>query len=548
MNFLEAHAAIKAFTGGPELPLLFAMSGTAEPLLIYIRAAAAKLGWNATPRFLAFNTLQQALHDAPRMGEREVFFLTPWDLVSELDWRTGVAQVAPDESILHERAIQIIQRICGRGAAMLYVPAECPPLWLDPERNNALNTWLSAVTRQYGAALIDPKAFSLRAYLANGMPLASSELGLVAEAAVLLVTPSAGSKGKVLVTDLDETLWAGVVGDDGPSGIAFRSEGRGYVHFLYQTFLRRLRADGVLLAVVSKNDEAIALQPFASDEMVLSRSDFVAFFASWNAKSAQIRALAEQLNLGLDSIVFVDDNPVELAEVASQLPMVHCVQFPKLEQDFPGLLAEIAGRFVRREVTSEDRERTELYQRRLASMVPSTIAAGEVRDFLRELSMSLTIHDRSTGDRVRAVQLINKTNQFNLNGRLLDDAEVAGLLAEGSRLFTASLSDRTGSHGEILAAIVSPQGQLTSMVMSCRVFQRRVEFAFLAYMVQSGVEIREAEYLPTTRNAPTKRFLEACIGELSGQGSILLDSKSIVEKFANDLDLFAVSHEHRLDS
>jgi FkbH-like protein len=361
---------------------------------------------------------------------------------------------------------------------------------------------------------------------------------------VSAITDTMGSTespaAKVLVTDLDNTLWSGIIGDDGVEGIAYRPEGKGYRHFIYQTALRRLRESGVLLAVVSKNDEAPALAPFAIGDMVLERSDFVAFFASWNAKSAQIRALAEQLNLGLDAFVFVDDNPVELAEVERELPGVHRLLFPDSEKALPTLISELTRLFARTTVTDEDRERTALYQRRLQSTVPSGDSGGDVYGFLRELDMTLMIRDRSTGDRARAIQLINKTNQFNLNGRRLDEGEVAAQLVLGSRLLTATLSDRTGSHGEVLAALIDADGRITSMVMSCRVFQRRVEFAFLAWVAARSPLLRSADYVETERNAPVGRFV-AELGATKGEdGALLIDAMAIAEQCARDVALFTI--------
>ena len=544
MNFMEAHAIVKAFSGGPALSLLVGMSGTGEPLSVFLKAAAANRGYDAQLRFLPFNTLQQAIHEPRNPREHECFVLMPWDLVSELDWRTGLSRTELTERDLHERAQGVLRRIFERGARIVYMPAPSPPLWLDPTRNAALSQWLIAAALEVRAIVLDERAFSLRSYLASGLAVENAQMGAVSTAvvdAVVDATPeSALPVAKVLVTDLDNTLWSGIIGDDGVDGIAYRPEGKGYKHFIYQTALRRLRESGVLLAVVSKNDEAPALAPFVVGDMVLGRSDFVAFVASWNAKSAQIRMLAEQLNLGLDAFVFVDDNPVELAEVEHEIPSVHRLLFPSGEKELPALIAELSRIFARTTVTDEDRERTALYQRRLESAVPTEASGGDVYEFLRELDMTLTIRDRSSGDRTRAIQLINKTNQFNLNGRRLDETEVAAQLASGSRLLTATLSDRTGSHGEVLAAIIDSSGCITSMVMSCRVFQRRVEFAFLVWLSTRTPLIPSADYLETERNAPVARFVAEVGATTGAEGRLMLDRAAIVELFSRDLALFTV--------
>jgi FkbH-like protein len=272
--------------------------------------------------------------------------------------------------------------------------------------------------------------------------------------------------------------------------------------------------------------------------MTLGESDFVAIIASYNAKSAQIMELASRLNLGLESFVFVDDNPVELAEVALALPAVQCVAFPKAD-GLPAMLSELATLFHRETVTDEDRERTALYRRRLEGLVPSELRGADISAFLRDLGMTLVIHDRSQGDRKRAVQLINKTNQFNLNGRRVTDQEVSTVLASGGRLYTAALNDRTGAHGEILSCLVDKDGLIVSFVMSCRVFQRRVEHAFLAWLVSQPDPPSAMSWVSTARNEPFARFLEEVRGEQPpSHGVLALSIADASARLSQNLDLF----------
>jgi FkbH-like protein len=323
-------------------------------------------------------------------------------------------------------------------------------------------------------------------------------------------------------------------------GIAFEPSGRGFPHFVYQSLLRRLRHEGTLLAAVTRNDRDSALAPLRSGRMSLREDDFVAVVASYQAKSAQIRDLAQGLNIGLDAFVFVDDNPVELAEVALALPDVRCLAFPPHDNAFPGFLDEVARLFPHRQLTAEDRERTELYRRRLEGMVPSELHGADLTRFLQELQMTLTIHNRGRGDRSRAVQLINKTNQFNLNGRRVSDEEVRAMLDAGGRLFSAALADRTGTQGEILACLVTSDGAITSLVMSCRVFQRRVEYAFLAWLATQPSPPGGARWASTPRNTPFRQFLSEVAGPLNGDGFVALDPAGIARRYARDLDLFTV--------
>ena len=505
MNFLEASRIVRTFEGGAPLPFVLAMSGTANPLELYIRAEAARRGRSADPRLLPFNTLGQALL-APA-SEPEVFVLMPWDLVASLDWRSGVPFQPADAEACRAEASLVAARLAARPQArLLYLPAAVPPVFGDPAQGEALSRWLEALVRSIGARVLAVETFSLAGYLSSGCPIGGAALGSTAECIVDALLTNA-ARCKVLVTDLDNVMWSGVVGEDGVDGIAYAPEGVGFRHFVYQTLLRRLKHEGVLLAAVSRNDPEIALAPFRRGQMPLREEDFIAIVASYHAKSAQIRELAERLNLGLDAFVFVDDNPIELAEVATELAAVHCVRFPAATDGLPSMLDEITRLFASRTVTSEDRERTDLYRRRLAGMAPSDAAGADLRAFLSELDMELVVHDRTTDGRARAVQLINKTNQFNLNGRRFTDEEVGAMLATGGRLYTASLADRHGAHGEILACLVSGDDVIESLVLSCRVFQRRVEHAFLLWLGRQEAAPRLLRFSVTDRNEPIRQFL-----------------------------------------
>jgi FkbH-like protein len=530
MNFLEATRLVRDFVGGPALPYVLALSGSGESLELYLKAAAASKGRKSAHRLLPFNTLQQHALTPAEPGLAEVFVLLPWDLIPELDWRSGITLGTIEEEALRQRAQQFLARLQARNATLLYIPADTAPLWLDPGRNTALNLWLHSLALAHGAHVQSPQVFALGPYLANGCAIASTQLPAIAQAVVDALLVPQRSSAKVLVTDLDFTLWSGIIGDDGPAGIAYRAEGKGYQHFIYQTFLKRLQQDGVLIAAVSKNDHSVAAAPLDSGDMVIQRADLVALLASWNAKSAQIQSLAEQLNLGLDAFVFVDDNPVELAEVAQHLPSVHCVLFPDSERGLPALLEQLTGLFARTTITTEDRERTALYQRRLQSLVPSEASGADIGAFLRELNMTLEIHDRSQGDRTRAVQLINKTNQFNINGLRITDEEVAARLASGDRLYTATLTDRAGSHGEVLAALIDAQGLLQALVMSCRVFQRRVEFAFLSWLADQPAGLKGLAYQATERNEPVRRLLEDLLGHTPESRLIRFEGSKVADR------------------
>lgn len=539
MNFLDAKRIVAEFSGGPELRLLLALSGTGEPMELFVKAAAAERGLSAKLRLLPFNTLQQALLADGIAGEREVFLLLPWDLMPELDWRSGVPAERLDPAAALDSADRVLARIASRpSAAIAYLPAPMPAAFADQATHQMLESALTSRAAQAGAHILSAENFSLGTYFASGLPVAARSMGAVAKVVVELATAPKLEPAKLLISDLDNTLWSGVIAEDGVEGIKWGAEGAGYRHFVYQTFLRRLKGEGVLLAAVSRNSPEVALAPLAPGRMTLSETDFVSVVASYHAKSAQIKELAKQLNLGLNAVVFVDDNPVELHEVSQQLPEVQCVAFPKHDDGLPAVLADLNRRFGRRELTAEDRNRTELYRRRLEGMVPQAAEGADLHDFLRDLRMRLIVQDRSTGERTRAVQLINKTNQFNVNGRRVTDEEVGAILAAGGRLFTATLEDKTGSHGEILAALITGEGRMTSFVLSCRVFQRRVEQAFSAWLAEQAEPPVSLDYAPTERNEPFQNFLRDPAFGAAEAGLVAWDADRYAREHSDDLALF----------
>jgi FkbH-like protein len=426
------------------------------------------------------------------------------------------------------------------GSRLVYLDAPIPPMGPSPETDARLAAVLVGMVASAGATILGTGCFSLASYLSAGNPIAGGAIGGVARVILERLVPKVRQPAKVLVTDFDNTLWAGVLSEDGEQGIAYQASGRGFRHFLYQTLLARLKASGALVAGVTRNSASVVQPVLDRGEMVLKSDDFVAVLASYHAKSSQIEALAKRLNLGLDAFVFVDDNEVELEEVTRALPAVRSIRFPSKEEDLPALLEQLSLAFARDQITEEDRDRTLLYRRRLDGIVPEEASGADIGEFLASLRMRLELTDRSQGDRARVVQLINKTNQFNLNGRRWTDEDVATVLATGGRLLGATLTDRSGSHGEIIAFLVTATGVVEAWVMSCRVFQRRVEHAFLLAALARGTAVTGFRFAATERNEPMRQFLRSLSGQ-PGDGVIAFDPTQFRAKFGSDGDLFEVA-------
>ena len=536
MTFLEAKKVLAALRNAEKLPFLMAMSGTPDQLELYLRAHAARTGLDAQVGVLPFGTLGQHLFS--EATGTELFLLLPWDLAPECDWRSGMSGTLADVDSIMARAEKVAAVLTKRKARLAYLPAPIPPLCAASSNNVRLSTELTTLAVRAGAVLIPAQRFSLASYLASGAPVAGDALSAVAKVLIdLLLAPPSGTF-KVVATDADNTLWAGLVGEDGVGAVSAEPHGPGFRHFVYQGFLLRLKAAGILLAVISRNDEDMVRAPLDSGSMPLKIADFVSIRAGYRAKSDHVRELAQSLNLGADSVVFIDDNPVELAEVASAVPGITCQAFPSKDDDLPAFLDRLALLFDRRSVTAEDVERTEMYRRRVATQ-PPTEGVG-LMDFLNGLDMVLTLRDRTNDDWTRAHQLINKTNQFNLNGRRLDESQVATVLAEGGRMFTAMLDDRTGSHGEIIACLIDRDGRVRALVMSCRVFQRRVEYAFLLWLLShwQGPALSFA-FSATERNEPLRNFLADPAFADDGECRTL-DGVALTVAHAADLSLFTI--------
>jgi FkbH-like protein len=321
-----------------------------------------------------------------------------------------------------------------------------------------------------------------------------------------------GRSKKCLVVDLDNTLWGGVIGDDGLAGIQIgEGNAAGEAFKAFQLFIRELKERGVLLAVCSKNDERIAQSAFTDHpEMVLGLGDFVAFKANWLPKSQNIQAIAAELDLPLDALVFVDDNPAERDEVACALPDVAVPDLPGDAADFPRTID--AGRYFESvSLTREDLDRTVAYQSRRAARA-QLAEAPDIRGYLASLEMKASIRPFEKVSFERITQLTNKTNQFNLTTRRLRHAEIEHM-ASDNRWLTRSvrLKDRWGDQG-LISVLFGPVDHLEltleGWLMSCRVLNRGVEQFVFNHLIAAARERGICEivgyYKPTDRNGIVK--------------------------------------------
>jgi FkbH-like protein len=350
--------------------------------------------------------------------------------------------------------------------------------------------------------------------------LAKQAIGLGAVAALArelarITAAVIGLTRKVIVLDLDNTLWGGVIGEDGLGGIVIGNGAQGEAFQEFQERLLALRRRGVLLAVVSKNNPEEAREPFRSHpDMRLALTDFVAFRASWDDKPTVIRQLAEDLSLGLDAFVFIDDNPFEREAVRLGLPDVDVLDLPPEPSGYPGALARHPS-LEPGALTREDAARTDQY-RALARAADARTAATTPEEFLSGLGMHATLEPVSAATLPRVVQLIGKTNQFNLTGRRHSEAAVEDLIARvGAVHLTLRLRDRFTDHGLVGVVLAVPQGtdlRVDTWLMSCRVLGRGVEIATMRVLTETaraqGFTRVVGEYLPSGRNEPARGAYE----------------------------------------
>lgn len=349
------------------------------------------------------------------------------------------------------------------------------------------------------------------------LPFASTFLPLYADHVGRLIGAMRGKARKVLVLDLDNTCWGGVIGDDGMDGIRLaEGDAVGEAFRDVQRTALALRARGVVLAVSSKNTDEIARRVFKEHpEMLLRESHIAVFQANWNDKATNIKSIAEELSLGLDSFVFLDDNPAERGLVREFLPQVAVPELP----DDPALYARTlmaGGYFEAIGFSDEDRKRASYYEDN-AKRATLQSSVGSLDDYLASLDMEITFAPFDAKGRERVAQLINKSNQFNLTTRRYTEAEVAAFEADASLLtLQVRLADKFGDNGMISVILGRPDAdgalEIDTWLMSCRVLGRRVEQMVLRELLAQaracGATRLTGRYIPTPRNGMVKDHYE----------------------------------------
>lgn len=367
---------------------------------------------------------------------------------------------------------------------------------------------MDRIVGEFGA----PRAYDTRMYMTAASPYAVDFLPHLGRAFAAAVAAAVLPPKKCVVVDCDNTLWGGILGEDGSEGVAIGTDYPGSAYREFQLFLSGLSRRGFLLAMNSKNNESDVLS-FMEDcpEMVLRPADFAARRINWEDKAANLAELARELNIGLDSMIFIDDSPFECERVKSALPEVQVEQFPANPLDIPGYVSAIQG-VERLSVGKDDLARTESI-RANASRERLRRGAPDLDSFLRSLSIRLTIarQDRTAVRRIS--ELCQRTNQFNLTTRRYGVGDIERLMDEGA-VYTMSMRDRFSDYGTIGVAIVNTgsghRWEIDSFMLSCRAFGRGVEVELLDALLDdagtAGVRLVGARHVATAKNGMTRRF------------------------------------------
>jgi FkbH-like protein len=364
--------------------------------------------------------------------------------------------------------------------------------------------------------------YSAKRWYLGGLRFSVAGEKLVARELERILDAQAGARKKCLLVDLDNTLWGGVIGEDGLKGIQLGETGEGARFKDFQRRVKQLGEMGVILGVVSKNNDADVFEVFDHHEhMVLKRSDFASLKINWGPKPQNIADVAQELDIGRDSLVFIDDNPVEREAVRTALPEVTVPEFPEDSCELAHFLEQVyRDHFFALESTDEDRKRTEAYLAN-AKRAAERSAASSIDEFLSALGTKIVLGKLRDDDVARAAQLTQKTNQFNLTTRRYTEQEIQEVRTSPcAAVYIASVADKYGDNGKVLLGIVrkhsADTAELDTFLMSCRVMGRFIEDQVLDHLVRTlrseGITRLRVQLVPTKKNPPARTFLERLSG------------------------------------
>lgn len=491
-----------------------------------------------------YGDLAGTLERASDQSLHAVALVLEWsDLDARLGYRSaGQWSLAATDDILRSVAAALariaaaIEKLDRSVRIALSMPAlPLPPLFhtngtqaseAELELENQLATFAARMARRPRLAVVHARRlaeesapagrFDLKSDLLIGFPYTVAHADALAAACARLLVPLAPKKG--IITDLDDTLWSGIVGEVGAQGVSWELSRHHHLHALYQNLLASLAEQGTLVAVASKNDPEVVSSAFSRTDLLLPPERIFPIEVHWQTKSSSVSRILEAWNIGAGDVIFVDDSPMELAEVEAAHPGIQCVRFP--QGDYTAglaMLRQIRDLCGKDRLTGEDTLRLDSIRqgaefRRMAE-------EGAVSDsFLEQAGAVVTFDFAPSPEDTRVLDLVNKTNQFNLNGIRRTDADwQAGNRMQDAVVAVVSYEDKFGPLGKIAVIQGCRNGtalQVKTWVMSCRAFSRRVEYQCLRVLFDRfNLTAIGFDFAATPRNGPLQEFFAVLLGD-----------------------------------
>ena len=539
---LNRFAQIRNTVAVRRCKLAILRSFTVEPAILLLQASAAVAGIDLSVHVGGFNSYAQELLDP----EGSLYRFAPDIVILAVQSR----DIAPDlwadfTALTAEQVASAVARVtdeirncvaacrsrsnCHLVVHTFEVPFRTAQGIMDWQRRDGqaaafreINERLASLPTEHpGVYLLDYQGLigeigrtdwlSEQHWAGFSLPLSAEALPRLAAEWLRFLHPLTGRICKALAVDLDETLWGGIIGEDGINGIRLDLEYPGIAFLNLQRAILDLYQRGILLAICSKNNPADALEVIEKHPAMLLRHEhFAAMRINWDNKSDNLREIATELNIGIDAIAFLDDNPTERAWMREQEPDVSVIDLPEEPSGYARALREAAV-FERLTISPEDRKRSRYYseQRQREDLKRE---GASLEDFYRSLSTSVEIAPVTAASMPRIAQLTQKTNQFNLTTKRYSEQQLATMAADPTwSLYSVAVRDRFGDNGITGVAIVR-EGAVTheidTFLLSCRVIGRTVETAILAHLAQkakaNGAVTLAGEFFPTNKNAPAR--------------------------------------------
>ncbi len=541
-------------SGQPTVRIALMSSFTIDPLAHYLDLECRALGLDPEIYITPFNSWAQEIiaeDSGLRRFDPEVAFLSV-----AIDDLIGETSAAPAQAELDEAGATAVERILAAASRFsawsdgVLVVHGFHSAYGDPygilggRARKSRSAWLAELDAELAEGLSNlPRAFLLNmaeifARRPGGdfenpkmrhmaaMRLCGPVVGEVARAYTRYIAPAKGLTRKCVVLDLDNTLWGGIVGEDGPHGIRLGGTSPGSEYQEFQRYLLSLTERGFLLAINSKNNPEDALEVIRSHEAMVLREDaFAAMRINWLPKPENMKSLAEELNIGIDSLIFIDDNPNERAIMRQALPQVLVPEMPN-DPSLYRPTVEALPQLQKLTITEEDRTRTQLYRAK-RERDQTRHSAGSLDEYLESLDIAVSIGQVDETSLPRVHQLFQRTNQFNLTTRRYAAGELDAMANDPSwRLYTLKARDRFGDHGLVATALVRIENDswiVDSFLMSCRVIGYGVETALLATLSEdahtAGAKELVGEYIESAKNAPARDFYSRHgFAQLAAQG------------------------------